>query len=191
MAPARSQRSVSSGFRNHPNAVLPKLGGGGRSRRTRERVRATLALRERGDVAQRLGTRQKHGKAVDAEGDAAVGRRAHAQGPKQEREFRLGLLLAHAEHREDPPLHLGAMISDGPAADLVAVQDEVVLARSRLAGTLLEVGLVLRLGSRERVVAGLPAVLVRQPLEHWKPRHPEEVPALLDETEPLAEVEAQ
>src|SRR6476619_2360138 len=102
MAPARSQRSVSSGFRNHPNAVLPKLGGGGRSRRPRERVRAPLALRERGDVAERLGTRQKHGKGVDAEGDAAVRWLAHPQRPKQERELLLALLLAHTEHREDP-----------------------------------------------------------------------------------------
>ena len=67
---------------------------------------------------------------VDAERDAAVRRRAVAQRVEQEAEARLGLLLGDPERLEDLLLHVGAVDTDRAAADLRAVEDEVVARAS-------------------------------------------------------------
>ena len=92
---------------------------------------------------------------VEPERDPAVRRRAVAQRVEQEAEPRLRLLLIEADQLEHLLLDLAAVDTDRAAADLVAVEHEVVGARQQRAG-IVEVAR----RRRERVVLGVPALLV-------------------------------
>jgi hypothetical protein len=114
-----------------------------------------------------------------------VRRGAVPQRVEQEAEPRLRLLLAHAEQLEDLALHLGRVDADGAAADLRAVQHEVVGARAHLPR------------AREVAARGGERVVQRGPalvglLEHREVDDPQDVvPALGDEPEAAAELQAQ
>src|SRR5581483_1970947 len=79
-------------------AQLARLDRGGR---VGEHVHGALAFGKRDHVAQRFGAAQKHREPVDAEGDAAVGRRAVAQRFEEKPELRLRLFRADAHEPED------------------------------------------------------------------------------------------
>ena len=83
-------------------------------------------LGEGDDLAQAGGAGQDHDDAVEAEGDAAVRRRAVLQGVEEEAETFVGLFVRHAERAEDLGLHVLAVDTDGAGAKLVAVEDDVV-----------------------------------------------------------------
>ena len=68
----------------------------------------------------------KHGEAVHAQGDAAVRRRAELERVEEEAELLPRLLLGDAQRGEDLGLHLRIVEADAPAADLEAVEDDVV-----------------------------------------------------------------
>ena len=55
-----------------------------------------------------------------------MGRRAVLQRVQQEAEPRLGLLLVDADQVEHARLNVGAVVTDRAAADLVAVEHEVI-----------------------------------------------------------------
>src|SRR5438445_2757925 len=76
------------------------------SRRSGHQVDAAGGLRERDHVADRGTAGQEGDDSIDSQGDAAVRRRAQAQGRKQEAELRLGLLVADAEDPENLRLHV-------------------------------------------------------------------------------------
>ena len=79
-------------------AVVDRGGGVG------HRVDARLGLREGDDLADVLLAGEDRHQAVDAEGEAAVGRGAVAERREEEPEAALRLLLADAEQVEDPLL---------------------------------------------------------------------------------------
>src|SRR5687768_459282 len=70
---------------------LGQLGVVGPARAAGHEVGALLRLGEGDDVAQAVGAAHQHAEAVEAEGDAAVGRRAVAEGVEQEAELLLDL----------------------------------------------------------------------------------------------------
>ena len=69
---------------------------------------------------------QAGGQPVEAERDAAHGRRAELEGVEQESEARPGLFLGDADQAEDPLLHGLLMDADRAARRLLAVQHQVV-----------------------------------------------------------------
>src|SRR3546814_17825940 len=74
-------------------------------------------------VADRLGAGHQRGDAIDAEGDAAVRRRAVPKRVEQEAVLRLGLLLADAQQLEHRALHRREMAADRAADDVIVVEN--------------------------------------------------------------------
>ena len=87
------------------------------------------------------------------------------QGVEQEAEACLRLLRRHAEHREQPRLHLGVVDTDAAAAALVAVDDQVVRLGLDAAGIAFQLGQVLVHRGGERVMVGGPAFFLVVPDE--------------------------
>ncbi len=83
-------------------------------------------LGEGDDFAEGGCAGEDHDDAVEAEGDAAVGRGAVLEGVEEEAEAGLGFLVRHAEGAEDLGLDILAMDTDGAGAELGAVEDDVV-----------------------------------------------------------------
>ena len=77
-------------------------------RRAGERIGARLGLREGDDLADVLLAGEQRHQAVDAEGEAGVGRGAVAEGVEQEAELALRLLRADAEQLEDALLDVAS-----------------------------------------------------------------------------------
>ena len=71
----------------------------------------------------------------------------------------------HAEHLEQPRLHLRVVDTDAAAADLVAVDDQVVRLGLHLARVGFQQRQVLVPRGRERMVVGRPALLLLVPDE--------------------------
>jgi hypothetical protein len=87
---------------------------------------ALAVLGERDHVAQRLLPRHQHHEPVEAERDPAVRRRAVAQRLEEEAEAVLGFLVRQRQQLEDLRLQLGVMDPQAAAADLDAVQHDVI-----------------------------------------------------------------
>jgi len=100
-------------------------------------------LGEGDDLPDGLLAGEEHDQPVEAVGDAAVGRGAQAQGFEEIAELVLGLPVRQAQSPEDAPLDVHLVDPDRPAADLVAVEDEVVGLRPDLGGRRLEEGEIL------------------------------------------------
>ena len=96
------------------------------SRGLREQTLGALRLRERNHVADRIGAAHHRGDAVEAEGDAAVGRRTELEGVEQEAKLLTGFFLANLEGFEDLFLHFFTVDSDGTAAHFPAVENHIV-----------------------------------------------------------------
>src|SRR3546814_11283512 len=77
-------------------------------------------------VADRLGAGHQRGDAIDAEGDAAVRRRAVPERVEQEAELRLGLLRADAQQLAHRALHRRALVADRTAAYLAPAAHHAV-----------------------------------------------------------------
>ncbi len=95
-------------------------------------VGAALGFGEGDDVADVGDAAEDHDEAVEADGDAAVGRSAVLEGIQEEAE--LGFLggFVDAQEGEDFLLDVDAVDTDGAAADFGAVDDDVVgLAQDR------------------------------------------------------------
>ena len=144
---------------------------------------------------------EQHDDAVPAERDATVRRRAELEGVEQEAELLLRLLVGQAHDREDPLLHVAAVDTDRPAADLVAVADHVVGVGERRAGVGVEGVEELGLGRGERVVHRGPRPGadgdvtrrdgIRRRLEQRGVDDPEEAPGrLVDELAAPADLQA-
>src|SRR5215470_13925002 len=101
-------RSIAGGL----DAQLAELARIDRRRRFGEHADRFLAFGKRDHVAQRRRAAEEHRQAIDAEGDAAVRRRAEAERFEEEAELRLGLFPADAQQRENSLLQLEVMDTD-------------------------------------------------------------------------------
>ena len=145
---ARHEQSLSDGGRHvrpcgsrrldETDAELVELRLRDLGRRTAHRVEPRLVLRERDHVAQVRLAREHHRHAVDAERDPAVRRRAHGERVEQEAELRPLLVGAEREQVEDLRLDVRLVDPERAAAELVAVDDQVVGVRERVAGIVVE-----------------------------------------------------
>ena len=81
---------------------------------------------EGNDFAQAFGSGDDHDDAVEAEGDAAVRRRAVFEGFEEKSEAGLGLFFVHAEGAENFALNILAVNTDGTGAEFGAVQYDVI-----------------------------------------------------------------
>lgn len=174
---------------------LPALRRGDRGRGAGQRVTAGGRLREGDDVADGVVPAEQRDDPVEAEGDATVRRRAVVEGVQQEAELRGRLLLGEADRVERPLLHLALVDTDRTAAQLRAVEDQVVGVGQGRARVGVEGGQ--RLGGRggERVVHRVPALelalVVLDRLEHREVDDPEEGPLrLVDQLAAAADLQA-
>ena len=133
-----------------------------RGRGLGQRVETAAGLREGDDIADRVGLRQQGDDAVPTESDTTVRRGAVLEGIQQEAELRLGFLLADAHHVEHAVLDVAAVDTDGAAADLVAVADDVVGVGQRVTRVLVEGVNPFGLGRGERVVDGRPGAVAQR-----------------------------
>ena len=137
-----------------------------RRRRPGQRIGAAGRLGEGDHLADVVAAGEQRDDPVEPEGDPAVRRGTVAQRVEQEAEPRLRLLLVDPDQLEDALLDVGAVVTDRPAADLVAVEDEVVGAREQRPG-IVEVGRRGGLagggsGSGEGMVLGDPSAAPRR-----------------------------
>ena len=96
---------------------LSQLLLGDRGRRVGHQVDGFGGLGEGDDLAQTGRSGQQHDDAVEAEGDAAVGRRAVLQSVEEEAEAGASFLVADAKRLEYLLLHVLAMNTDGAGAE--------------------------------------------------------------------------
>ena len=111
--------------------------------------------------------------AVQAERDAAVRRRAVLERVEEEAEPQLRVLVADAEQRKIALLKRRVVDTDAAAADLDAVEHDVVRLREHLAGFSSSTVHVLSTRRGERVVHGDPPLLLLVPLEEREVGHPQ------------------
>ena len=124
--------------REDPKAQLAELGRVDRSRRVGHRLLRLLVLGERDHVADVLGAEPLHDHAIDAPRPPAVRWHAVLERLEQEAELPSGLVGIDAQGGEDALLDRGVGDADAPAADLPAVDDQVVGARAHREWILLE-----------------------------------------------------
>ena len=100
-------------------------------------------------------------------------RRAQTQGAEQMAEHRLSILRGHAERLEHFFLQLRLVNSHAAAADLHAIQHDVVSFRPSFGELLLfEQWHIFSLRSRKRMVNRVPFVVFRAPLHQRKVCYP-------------------
>ncbi len=134
-----------------------------------------LGLGEGDHVADVVAAGEHHDPAVEAQGDAAVGGGAVAEGVEEEAEALFGLFFFDVHQVEDPLLDLRIVDADAAAGGFVAVADEVVRRSPDAAGVGGEVLLVVGVDRAERVVLGVPALLVVVPAEQREVEDPEDL----------------
>ncbi len=118
-------------------------------------------------------------------------RRAGVEGVQEEAEALLHVVLRVAEHREDPALHVGAVVAKAPRAELDAVGDDVVVRPVHALGVALEERDVL-LERRHEGHVGVRELPALAALEERKADHEEHVPvAAVGAPEAAPEVRAQ
>src|SRR5712692_108400 len=174
-----------------PDMQLAQLLFADRGRRAGQQVLAALRLGEGDDVPDRFGARHQGHHAVEAEGDAAVRRRAVLQRIEQEAELRALVLGRDFQGAKHLLLHLLAMDAHRAAADLPAVEHRVVGLGVGPLWRALDVVLVTVLRAGERMMARLPLPGLGVELEHREIDHPERPPAFLRQPVLVAELLAQ
>jgi subtilase family serine protease len=118
------------------------------------------------DLAQAGCAGQQHDDAVQAEGNAAVGRGAVFESFEEEAEAGAGLFVADAERLEDLMLHVFAMDADGAGAELEAVHCQVVAVGANTGRIAHQVGHVGLVGRGEGMVRRHPFAVAQVVLEH-------------------------
>ena len=121
------RRPASPGSPDEPQAELGELLGFGRRWRLEHEVGARLRLRERHDLADVRLMAEDHRPAVDAQGDPAVRRRSELERVKDRPELRPHPIEGLALEREAALEQIALMDPDAPAAELPAVEGEIVL----------------------------------------------------------------
>ena len=144
----------------HPQPQLAELPRFDRRRSAGQQAGALLRLGERDHVPYAVEAQEHHQDAVDPEGDAPVGRRAHLQRFEEKTELLDGLFFLDAEELEHLHLLVFLVYPDAAPADLHPVQHEVVRHRQHglvVAAEFLDAAF----RRRERVMAGHVPLLFR------------------------------
>ena len=89
-------------------------------------VDGAVVLGEGNDLSDGFAFSDEHDHAVQAEGDAAVGGRAEGERGEQVCEALVDGLLVQSEGAEGGVLEVALMDTQGTAAELVAVEDDIV-----------------------------------------------------------------
>ncbi|MNS96303.1 hypothetical protein D3C72_1305950 [compost metagenome] len=118
-------------------------------------------------------------------------RRAVVQRVEQEAELGTGLFGTDAEQLEHRALHVGAVDTDRTAADFIAVEHHVVAARNGRLCIGAQLGDVVHRRRGEGVMQGDVALRFLVPLEHREVGDPQRRPAVGDQVEVLAGLQAQ
>ena len=142
-------------------AELLEVGFGGR---LGHHFDASVVFREGDDVSDTVFAGDEHDKAVEAEGNASMRWGAEFEGLQDMTKEELLFLLVDAKDTEHFRLQIGFVDSEATAADFNAVENDIVSHRADLtvfAG--LEKGGVIRAGTRERVMHGIPLLLFLVP----------------------------
>src|SRR5712691_12783058 len=105
-------------------------------------------------------------------------RRAVTEGFEQESEALFRFRLADAESLEHSRLQLGTVDTDAAAAQLEAVEHDVVGARHRRAGIALHLVDILERRRRERMMPREVALRLLVPLEEREVRYPQKLPGV-------------
>ena len=147
---------------------------------------------------------EQRGPAIDAERDPAVRRGAVLEGVEDRAELLAHRLERVALEQERALEQLAPVDPDRAAAELPAVEREVVLERPRPAGRVLgrrvggiaggghEQRLVLGQDAAERVVGGVPATVLGVPLVHREAVDPDvREHVRIGQAQPIAELDAQ
>ncbi|MPM94672.1 hypothetical protein SDC9_141820 [bioreactor metagenome] len=127
-----------------------------------------MHLGEGDDIPDGVRTGHEHHQPVQAVGQAAVGRSAVLKGVNQMTEAGLRVLLGEAKGAEDRSLHLRSVNADGAAAQLGAVEHDVVGLGAAAALIRLQLVHVLVHGRGKGVVLGHEAVFLLGILKHGK-----------------------
>src|SRR5580704_11543995 len=161
-----------------------------RGRRFGHEVDRGGGFREGNYFAQRLFAGEKHGDAVDAQGDAAVGRRAIGQRVQEKSEAAAELLFAKAERAEQALLNVLAVDTDAAGAELVSIEDKIVALRSHFPWRGLELFQIFVDDAGERMLGADPGLVLLAPFKQWKSRDPEKFPlCAVDQVERFAELQ--
>src|SRR5699024_1372384 len=126
------------------------------ARRIRQWVHTAAGLREGDDVPDGVEATQQADDSVPTERDAAVWRSAEGEGVEQEAELLAGLLLGDSHDLEHALLDVPLVDTDGTAADLIAVADDVVGVGQRGTRVLVKGVQELRLRGGKGVLHGSP-----------------------------------
>ena len=125
------------------------------------------------DFADVVHARQQHHEPVQAQGQAAMGRGAVAEGIEQEAELGARFGLADAQGPEHAALGFGVMDADAAAAHLVAVEHQVVGHGPAGARVRIQQGHVLGMRAGKGMVAGHEALIFLAPLQQGEVHHPQ------------------
>src|SRR5262245_2917181 len=106
-------------------AELLQLARIDRRRRARHEVHRRSGLGKRDHLSGRRLAGQQRCDPIEAEGDAAMRRRAVFKSLEEEPKAELCLIVADVEQGEDATLHRRIVDPDAATADLAAVQDEI------------------------------------------------------------------
>src|SRR5207253_5677147 len=139
------RRERISNLRGKPQEVSPQadaqfleLPGIDYRRGAGHQVAGLLVLRESDHIADVGRAAEHHRPAIEPECDTAVRRSTALKRIEQEAEAGLRIISFHPEYLEHQRLHLPPVNPDAAAADLVAVQHEVVSLGPALARILLQ-----------------------------------------------------
>ena len=117
---------------------------------------------------------EQHHQPVEPDRDAAVRRRAEAEGVEQEAEPLARFRRRDPHDAEHPLLQLAVVDSDRAARELDAVEHDVVGERARRPRIAVEQRHIVGVRMGERMMHGAEPALVRAPLEQRKVGHPQQ-----------------
>ena len=100
---------------------LGQLFSGNRCRCLGERTDSLLGFRKGYDFANGVGVAEDHHQSIHAKGNPAMGWSTELEGTQQKTELVIGLLPVNAQGVQYAFLDLGAVNTDGAAADFIAV----------------------------------------------------------------------
>ena len=136
----------------------------------------TVVFRKGDDVADAIFAGDEHDEAVEAKGNAPVRRRAEFEGLQDVAKEELLFLLIDAKNAEHLGLKIGLMNSKATAADLDAVEHDIVGHSTDFpVFSRIEESSVIRAGTGEGVVDGIPFLFLFIPGKEREINDPEEI----------------
>src|SRR6185437_157393 len=160
------------------NVQLTQILLGHRTRRALEQGARLRGLGECNDIAQRGRTSERHCDPIEPQSDTAVRWRTGAQTFEQEAEALRGHGLVNAQQFEHALLQTRVRNANAAAAQLGAVQHDIIRQRVHAFGMLPQQGLVIGTRGGERVMHSAERSGHGVTLEQGEVRHPEKAAGL-------------